>query len=164
MSAKPSYNYGSSARKLRNSPEILAPHPFEVVPGRRDRAQVATASDAVMLFAKLLIAGIVIFALIGVVRISLSSATVALAIEAKTIDSQIEDARDSGSALEVEQSSLSNPTRIKDEAQAIGMSVPNQITYMDLSGDIVVMDKQGNLSLSKSVDELVEVNAASDLP
>lgn len=109
-----------------------------------------------MLFAKIVIAAILAFAVIGVLRITLSSATVALALETKQIDAQIEDARDVGSALEVEQSSLSNPTRIKQEAASIGMAAPASTTFMDLSGDVVATDGQGNLSLSASIETMCQ--------
>lgn len=163
---------GSAARKLReprfsskmNSAPAYSPEPqrrksFEVVPGGAPRTNSNAASETVLIFAKILIAVVLVFAFISVFRISLSSATVALAIESKTLDTQIEDARDAGSALEVQQSSLANPSRIKSEASSIGMSVPSAITYLDMSGDIVTTDANGNLSLAGSVNELVEAHS-----
>lgn len=152
MSRFPAYNYDSTARKLRYEEQPA----FEVLPGGGRNTATSTASDAVMLFAKIVITAILVFAVIGVVRITLSSATVAVALEAKQIDAQIDDARDVGSALEVEQSSLSNPTRIKQEAAAIGMSTPATTTFMDLSGDVVVTDESGALSLTGSLEAVSE--------
>lgn len=156
MNSSPAYNFGSTARKLQRTEEPS----FEVLPGGRNADGTKTASQAVVLFAKLVIAGILIFACIGVIRITLSSATVALAMESKQIDRQIEEVRDEGSALEVERSSLSNPTRIKSEASAIGMRLPGDTKFMDLSGDVVITDKYGNLSLSKSVQAASENQTA----
>lgn len=150
MSAYPAYNYGSTARKLNDMPR----QPFEVVPGGKRNHEQDTASSAVMLFAKILIAGVIVFAMIGAIRITLSSATVALALETKQLDSQIEDARDVGSSLEVEQSALSNPSRIKTEAERIGMQTPASTTVIDISDDIVETDSNGALSLSASIDVL----------
>lgn len=85
MSQRPAYNYGSTARKLDRTLEAPR-HGIEVMPGgaRQERA----ASSGAILFAKLLIAFIVAFAAIGCVRITLSSATVATAMEARQIDSR----------------------------------------------------------------------------
>lgn len=147
MSAYPAYNYDSVARKLNETTR----QPFEVVPGGNRHSNQDQASSAVMLFAKIVIAGILIFAMIGAIRITLSSATVAVALETKQLDSQIDDARDAGSLLEVQQSTLSNPTRIKSEAESIGMSAPKSTVFIDISGDIVETDPTGALSLSASV-------------
>lgn len=148
MSAYPAYNYDSTARKLNRIPE----RPFEVVPGGRRNPEQDSASSTVMLFAKIVIICIVAFAILGAVRITLSSATVALSLETKQLDSQIEDARDFGGLLEVEQSKLYNPTRIKSEADKIGMVTPASTTFIDISDDIVETDQSGALSLSASVE------------
>jgi hypothetical protein len=52
----------------------------------------------------------------------------------------------------VEQSKLSNPTRIKSEADKIGMVTPASTTFIDISDDIVETDQSGALSLSASVE------------
>lgn len=152
MSAYPAYNYDSTARKLNEATQ----RPFEVVPGGKRSPEQDAASSTVMLFAKVVIICIVAFAVLGAVRITLSSATVALALETKQLDSQIEDARDLGGLLEVEQSKLSNPTRIKSEADKIGMITPASTTFIDISGDIVETDQTGALSLSASVEAASE--------
>lgn len=148
MAQRPAYNFGSTARKLTQEQRPGA-RGLEVVPGgaRDERA----ASSGAVLFARVLVIFIVAFALIGCVRISLSSATVAAALEANAIADQIDEARDAGSQLEVTQSSLANPTRIKRDAVAIGMHSPATSSFIDISGDIVVKDADGRLSLSGSV-------------
>ncbi len=57
---------------------------------------------------------------------------------------QISDARTEGNDLEVAQSMLSNPTRIKVEATALGMGAAADVEKIDLSGDVVVTDDVGN--------------------
>lgn len=150
MSTYPAYNFGSTAPKL----DIQPSSPIEVIPGAGRLGQ-RKASSPVLLLARILIVGILIFALIGVVRITLSSAAVACALEAKEISSSISEAREVGSDLEVVQSTLSNPTRIKAEAASIGMSAPAELEFFDLSGDVVVCDDAGNLLLSGSVDAVL---------
>lgn len=150
MSALPAYNFGSAAPRIETRPAS----PIEVVPGAGRLGQ-RKASSPILLLARILIVGIVIFALIGMVRITLSSAAVACALEAKELDKSISAAREVGSDLEVNQSTLSNPTRIKTEAAAIGMSTPDSLRFFDLSDDVVVCDKAGNLLLAESVSAVM---------
>ena len=49
------------------------------------------------------------------------------------------------------QSSLSNPSRIKSEATALGMAAPESTSKIVLPEDIVATDGSGNLSLSQSL-------------
>ena len=93
----------------------------------------------------------VLFAVIGFARVAISAATVTTSIESQQLAGQISDARTEGSDLEVTQSMLSNPTRIKAEAAALDMGAAADVENIDLSGDVVVTDEAGNLSLSGSV-------------
>lgn len=158
MAQRPAYNYGSTARKLER--EQRAPQRgIEVMPGgaREERP----ASSGALIFARVLVVLIVAFAAIGWVRISLASATVATALEANEIESQISDARDRGAQLEVTQSSLANPTRVKRDALALGMRNASASSFIDISGDIVVKDDAGRLSLSGTVDAAAAAAAAA---
>lgn len=133
--------------------------------GREER----TASSLAIVFARVLVALIVAFAAIGWVRISLASATVSVALEASQLKDDISDARDVGSQLEVTQSSLANPTRVKRDALALGMRSPASASFIDISGDVVVRDEDGRLSLSGTVEAVAEaegltaVNADADV-
>lgn len=97
-----------------------------------------------------------IFAGIGFGRITLDTATVNEAMAAQQYESQLEVARSAISDLQVEQSSLSNPTRIKEQAKLLGMESPSNVSVIDISGDVVELDDEGNLSLSKSLETLVK--------
>lgn len=158
LSQRPAYNYGSTARKLDHTLEAPR-HGIEVMPGGAH--QERAASSGAILFAKLLIAFVVAFAAIGCVRITLSSATVATAMEARQIDSQISDAREVGNELEVAQASLANPTRVKRDAIAQGMRSPAKASFIDISGDVVVRDDDGRLSLSGTIEAVAEQATAS---
>lgn len=157
MGERPAYIHGSTARRFERV-QPAEQRGIGVIPGgaREERA----ASHGAILFARVLVALIVAFALIGCVRISLSSATVAAAMEASEIDDMISEARDVGSQLEVTQSSLANPTRVKRDAIAIGMRSPTSASFIDISGDIVVKDAEGRLSLSGSVEAAAAAAAA----
>lgn len=131
---------------------------FSVVPGagRRTQTQQGLAPAALTL-AKVCAAVCIALALIAVARVAIASATASCALETREISRDIETARAEGSELEVAQSVLSNPTRIKTQAQAMGMMPPSpefseQIT---LPEDIVATDEAGNLSLSASTGALL---------
>ena len=124
---------------------------ISVMPGRGARNASDSLSPNVILLAKVAAVVLVVLALLGVARVTLSSATVTAALETQQLSSQIEMARVDGNKLEVAQSTLSNPTRIKDAASGLGMAAPAETIKMDLSGDVVVTDGDGALSLSGSV-------------
>ncbi len=94
---------------------------------------------------------LVLMAALCMARLALTSATVATAIENQQISNDIDAARTEGSSLEINQSKLSAPARIKDTATEMGMAAPSRVMMIDLSGDVVVTDQAGNLSLSGSV-------------
>lgn len=151
MSAMPAYDYNAERayehdyRRRRDAqPDI------SVVPGGARRASQAQSSSLVTI-AKIVAVALVVIALLGVARVTLSAQTVTVALETRQLSSQIETARSEGSVLEVNMSTLSNPTRIKTEATALGMAAPSSTTKFDLSGDVVVTDASGNLSLSGSM-------------
>ncbi len=145
MSAQPAYS-----RSFERAPERASRPPrIEVVPGRKN--QVETLSPGIIRLAKCVAAVLVLLALVSFVRIGLTAAAVTVEQESKSYDSLIDTARSEGSSLEVAQSTLSNPSRIKSEASALGMSAPESTSKIFLSADIVVTDDAGNLSLSQSL-------------
>ena len=95
----------------------------------------------------------IVIALIAMARVVITSAAASCALETRSLQTSIETARAEGNELEVSQSVLANPSRIKAQATALGMAAPapeysEQIT---LSPDIVATDGAGSLSLSESV-------------
>lgn len=147
MSAAPAYDF--EARALER--ERYAQPDISVVPGRGRVAQSETLSSSVLLIAKVVAVALVVAALFCVARVALSSAAVSVALESQQLSSQIETARTEGNQLEVEQSTLSNPTTVKNAATALGMAAPDETVQLALSEDVVKTDEEGNLSLSRSV-------------
>lgn len=148
------YNFGTSARKYD---EYTDTH-LEVRAGgaRNPKSQAIPAPIAFAI--KVFVTFVVVFACVGIGRISLSSMAVAAAIEANQLSNDIYTAREYGNSLEVEQSTLSNPTRIKTEAAKLGMAIPDNTHFITLPEDIVVTDAQGNLSLSGSIAAAANMN------
>ena len=158
MSAVPAYDlYDSNARAYER--ERFAESDISVVPGGGREPRAEGLSTSVVTLAKVAAVVLVVLALLGTARVALSSAAVAVALEAQQYESQIDEARVEGSKLEVTQSALSNPTHVKEQAAALGMAVPSEVTSIDLADDVVKTDAEGNLSLSESA-RVAAANAA----
>jgi cell division protein FtsL len=100
---------------------------------------------------------LVVVAVLAFARIALTSATVTTLIESDAISTQIQTARSTGVSLEMEQSVLANSSAIKASAKKLGMAAPGEIGVIALTPDVVAVDANGDLSLSDSVKNLVEV-------
>lgn len=152
------YIYGSAAPKRSYQSEASLPQRkqapkrrVDVVPGG-GKAQALSSSHAFALkAAKVAVACAIAFSGIGVGRIALANATVVEAMQARDIKNNMEDMRSSISDMQVEQSALSNPARIKSEAEALGMASPVTSNVLDLSGDVVATGENGELSLTESL-------------
>mgnify|MGYP007042234648 CR=1 FL=1 len=94
---------------------------------------------------------LLVVSLVGFARIGLMSATISTTMQSSQLTSQISDARSSGAALEVSQSTLSNPTKVKQQAGKAGHGRPRDHGVITLDKDVVATDESGALSLSKSV-------------
>ena len=118
---------------------------ISVVPGRGAAVEPAGLAAGALVLAKVCAIVFVSLALIAVVRVAITSAAAACALETKAIEQ--------GNDLEVAQSMLSNPSRIKHKAESLGMAAPSA-EYTDhivLPEDIVIVDAAGKLSLSQSI-------------
>ena len=145
MGAAPAYSYYPERAPERSPRERIS-----VVPGRGTRTQTPTLPSNVVFLAKAA-AVVLLVALVGFARIGLMSATISTTMQSSQLTSQISDARSSGAALEVSQSTLSNPTKVKQQAGKLGMAAPETTGVITLDKDVVATDESGALSLSKSV-------------
>lgn len=145
MSAAPAYSYQYPERAPERAPRV------RVVPGRGTRTSIETLAPSVIFLAKTVAVVLVVLTLLCFVRIGLASASVTTSLQSQEIAAKIDGARSSGSELEVAQSSLSNPTRVKQAAAGLGMESPESVDTITLDRDVVATDAQGNLSLSQSV-------------
>lgn len=150
MGAQPAYS-SYPERIPARYPERLPRTRVKVVPGSRPHRNAATLPSSVLFLAKAFVVVLVVATLVSFVRITLSAATVSTSQQSSQISSEISKARSDGAELEVSQSTLSNPTRIKQQAAKLGMSAPDSIGSIVLPQDIVTTDSSGALSLSQSV-------------
>lgn len=142
-STAPAYRYSEHAPKAAPS--------IQVVPGHGMRIQTDGLSPTVLFLAKAFAVLMVVFAILGFVRIGLASATVNTALASEKISTQIDAARSSGSDLEVRESLLSNSTYIKTQATGLKMEEATEVATITLAQDVVATDEAGNLSLSSSL-------------
>ena len=117
--------------------------------------QAASQTPLIVTAARLAIVALVVIAILGLVRIALTSATVATLIESDSLSAQIEEARTTGTSLEMQQSVLSSPSNIKSAIKRLGMTAPGEAEVITLEPDVVAVDAQGTLSLSDSVKNVV---------
>lgn len=160
MSNYAPYNRGNLAykRDLRYAqpePDYRPRRNIEVIEGGGKPKEDLSAGHAFAISAaKLTIIAVLAFAGMGFARITLDAATINEALAANQLEKQLDVARSAISDLQAEQSSLSNPTRIKSKATLLGMVSPRAVSLIDISGDIVAIDDEGNLSLSDSLKEV----------
>ena len=146
MGAAPAYSYYPERAPERSPRERIS-----VVPGRGTRTQTPTLPSNVVFLAKAAAVVLLVVSLVGFARIGLMSATISTTMQSSQLTSQISDARSSGAALEVSQSTLSNPTKVKQQAGKLGMAARETTGVITLDKDVVATDESGALSLSKSV-------------
>lgn len=146
MSAAPAYSYYPE-----RAPERDPRSRVRVVPGQRQQQNPAALPSNVVFLVKVLAAVVLFVSLISFVRIGISTATVAVAMESSALSTQIDEAQSAGSDLEVLQSTLSNPTTLKQKAEDLGMITSESSVIIQMDEDVVVTDDSGSLSLSGSM-------------
>lgn len=144
--AAPAYDYhyvrGSVAPRPRREQRVRVVHA---------RRPVETVSPQVVVLARVALVAIALLAVIAFARIGLHTATVNVMTQNDAIAAQIEEVRSTSSSLEVQESTKGNPTNIKRAAKKLGMSAPASTETLMIGEDIVALDDNGNLSLSKSL-------------
>lgn len=138
------YHYvrGSAAPRLRREQRVRVVHA---------RRPVEAVSPQVVMMARVALVAIALFAVIAFARIGLHTATVNVMTRNDAIAAQIAEVRSTSSSLEVQESTKGNPTNIKRAAKKLGMSAPASTETLMIGEDIVALDDNGNLSLSKSL-------------
>ena len=147
MSAQPAYSLYPE-RAVERAPRTR----ISVVPGQRTRsaAPASTVTPGLGLKAAIIVRAVL--ALVGIASLTLSAATVTTSMQSQALSSQIDDARAQGSSLEVTQSLLSNSTRVRMQAEKLGMAAPAEVGTINMPEDVVSTNDDGSLSLSRSVE------------
>ena len=147
-------NYASAApSRVESAPERARAPRIVAVPGGASRSdkQIETLPELAVFAAKMLAVVIVVVALLCFARIGIANATVVTAMEAQAVDEALVEARSSAATLEMRQSTLGNPTRVKAVAIAIGMVDAANPETIVLPVDVVGFNAEGGLSLNESI-------------
>ena len=154
MGAAPAYAYPRPERSRgAERPRI------GVIPGSAPRSSVKTVSETFLLAAKVLAVVFVLVTVIGFARITFNSATVTTSMASQEISADLSEARAYAATLEVQQSSLSNPTRVRSAAVDMGMAAPASSTTIVLPQDVVAADDSGVISITESIRRAAEAAA-----
>ncbi len=148
MSAQPAYSLYP-----QRAPERAPRTRISVVPGQRTRTASAPASTITpALVLKVAVVAFLVLTCVAFARLGLAAATVTTSMQSQELSSQIDDARATGSSLEVTQSLLSNSTRVRQQAEKLGMAAPAEVGTITMLEDVVSTNDDGSLSLSRSVE------------
>lgn len=161
MSAAPAYNYQSAgyapdyARRASARPAVRPERRTHVTvtPGKGSQTQQRSASQIAVFVAKVAACVLVVMALAAMGRIALGSAAISVSLDTQKIENSIYDAQSAAESMQVQQSVLSNPTRVKTAAKSMKMVSPDlsEVAVLDLAADAMVLNEAGNLSLAESM-------------
>jgi len=138
-----SYEYAEAQPRANRRPDIT------VIPGSGPASRI---DPRVFVAIRVIVAVVLILAVAAVVRLQFYSAAVNASVAYEELSMDVNSARAEGSALEVQASNLSNPAYVRDyAANKLGMAAPATVETMVLGEDVVAVDADGALSLSKSL-------------
>lgn len=124
---------------------------FQIFSGGARKPQVLARPKTMPFAFKVFACCTFLFAFIGVVNVTLSSAAVVSTQEAEKLSSQITEAREQGKSLEVEYGTLNNPTTLKDKATKLGMATPTEVIQLNITEDNCVLNSDGSIALASSL-------------
>lgn len=153
MSVSPAYSAYPERAVARSSQRAVrhTQRGIGVVPGGRTAASPEPRQSGAMLAVKVLVALLIVVACVGVARVALTTATVSASIQTQELSGKIDKARSDGVELEAAQSVLATSSRVKGQASDLGMAAPASVESLSLAEDVVVLNEDGTLSLSKSL-------------
>lgn len=156
------YNYNGNAA-LKHEPQRKARPDVVVLPGdakNNPRAQTLSARS-VFVFKVLLVAALVFAAVCGI-RIWLSTSTVQTLESIETLQTSVSEARSAGNELEIEHSTLANPTRIQQKAKGIGMSYADKTERIEVVLPAAIATYQnGSISVANTIASIESNLSAS---
>lgn len=122
------------------------------MPGQRTRSAAPASTVTPGLVLKAAIIVMAVLALVGIASLTLSAATVTTSMQPRRFPARSTMPALQGSSLEVTQSLLSNSTRVRMQAEKLGMAAPAEVGTINMPEDVVSTNDDGSLSLSRSVE------------
>lgn len=151
-------DYGNLAYRLDASPDYAPRAQRPEVRAIRGGSHAASPQPSLLATAaKMAAVFIVVVAALSFVRIMLTSEAVTTMIKSDALSTQITAARAAGTALEMEQSVLSNPAAVKEQAGKMAMAAPAETGSIALAPDVVDIENGDTLSLSGTIKNVVEL-------
>lgn len=148
---KPEFE-GTAVKKAQ--PKVQKPD-FTIVPGNlrtKGIFQTTALSPMLLTCAKIAIVAVIVIAVAAFIRVGFTAATVSTGISSQNLSAQIQDELIQKNKLEVEDSTLGNSSKIRNEAAQYQLVTPATVESIDLGEDIVAYDKSGNVSLVQSLN------------
>lgn len=153
---------GNAARKVTARPKKMqaATEPaVHAVKGAKPERSVfySTAMSPMLLtLAKVAVAVIIVMAIMAFVRVAMTSATVSTGLNSQAISAQIDNQLIEKNALEVQDSALSNSSRVRQAAAQHNLVLPTKVETIYLDKDI--LDYSGDkISLVGSLNNLANI-------
>ena len=145
----------------RRSPQQGTRPDISVIPGGEDAASSRLSPRAIRTFAFALVAVVLVSLVIGC-RVTIVSATVETLDANEALAAQLDDAQEAGTQLEVQHSILTDPERIREQAEALGMVISDDVTYMTVDyEETCVLNDDGTVSLAKTLSQVGAQAAAA---
>ncbi len=153
---------GNAARKLRSVSEVVT-KPKKVAPEMhavkgsaevKSSVKSAAASPILVTVAKFAAALVILIAILAFVRVAMTTATVSNGLASQAISSNIDTELINKNSLEVQDSVLSNSSRIKQAASQYALVAPGTITVLNIAPDVLAYDENNNISLVESLNRV----------
>lgn len=152
--------YGNTAYKLNTQPSRRK---SVVVPGGASTNPSMQTMSAFGIYAiKAIVAIVAVIAIAFCARVWFSISTVQSMESIESLQASVDEARTAGNELEIEHSTLSNPTRVQSEAKNIGMSYATETERINvvIPASVKTFDN-GTISVSDTLSSIESQLASS---
>lgn len=160
----PAYE-GNVARSLnpqpKPEPKIEVPvtkapelHAIKGSQKQRSLMQSSALSPMFVTLAKTAATLVVVIAILAFVRVGFTSATVSTGLNSQEISNNIQTELVNKNALEVQDSTLGNSSRIRESASHYNLVTPAAIETINLGQDVLAYDDNKNVSLVESLNRV----------
>ena len=147
---------GNAARKMRSVADVAtkignSEKLHAVKGGAATKAKATVSSSLLVTIAKFAAVFICLLAVLAFIRVGLTSSTVSNGLASQEVSKQIDNELISKNALEVQDSTLANSSRIRQVASQYALVTPGVIQVIDLGQDVLAYDENHNVSLVESL-------------
>ncbi len=113
-------------------------------------------SPMFMFLAKIICSIVLVVAVMSIIRITLNSKTVSSGIQLSTLNQSISDSVTNHNKLQVQDSALSNTSKVRQAAETYNLITPTNQENITLEPDVLTLDENGNTSIVKTLNKFAE--------